>query len=193
MHDVLGHHGGMSTDAAPGDGTVLETERLRLRRWIVADAALQHRLRSERDRRVPAYRRLSEDGRPTVEDLEERIRLDEPPQSLGLLAVVRKDSGEVVGYCGLLPRSYGRDDEPELAYEFLREQWGRGLATEASREVIAWATSAHYPRLWATVREWNAASRAVMRKLGFAETARVDRDVEHGDSLFYMKDLVLKP
>lgn len=179
----------MSTDAEPIDRTVLETERLRLRRWIVEDAALQRRLWSERDPRVPAHRRLYTDGRPTVEDLVERIRREEPAQSLGLLAAVRKDSGEVVGYCGLLPNSHGQVGEPELAYEFLREQWGQGLATEASRAVIAWASSANYLRVWATVREWNVASRAVMRKLGFTETARVERDVEHGDSLFYMKHL----
>lgn len=179
----------MSGDAAEGGATVLETERLRLRRWLISDAEMQHRLWGERDGRVPAHRRLSADGRPTVEDLEERIRLDEPPESLGLLVVVRKDSGEVVGYCGLLANSCGQAGEPELAYEFLREQWGQGLATEASKAVIAWAVSTGYSRLWATVREWNAASRAVVRRLGFTGSGRVDPDREHGDSLFYIKDL----
>lgn len=181
----------MSSDAPPDGDPVLETKRLRLRRCAVADAALQRRLWSERDARVPAHRRISADGHPTVEDLKERIRREESSQVLGLLAVVRKDSGEVIGYCGLLADSHDHAGEPEIAYELLRGHWGQGFATEASRAVIAWAASDGYSRLWATVREWNAPSRAVMRKLGFTETTRVDRDLEHGDTLYYMKDVEL--
>ena len=55
----FGHHGWMSSDVAPDGDPVLETDRLRLRRWVVADAALQHRLWIERDARVPAHRRIS--------------------------------------------------------------------------------------------------------------------------------------
>lgn len=106
---------------------------------------------------------------------------------------MRNDLAEEVGYCGLILHSYGQEGEPEIAYEFLREHWGQGFATEAARAVIAWAESAGLTRLWATVREWNTPSRAVMRKLGFIETARVQRDAQHGDSLFYLLDLTPIP
>lgn len=81
---MLGHHGYVSSDVARGDGSVLETERLRLRRWNVSDAVWQYRLWTERDPRVPAHRRISADGHPTVEGLEERIRREQPPHTLGL-------------------------------------------------------------------------------------------------------------
>ncbi|MGV9194057.1 GNAT family N-acetyltransferase [Microbacterium sp. MC2] len=181
----------MSIPAAPPDGsTVLETDRLLLRRWLVVDAAMQRQLWTERDPRVPPHRRVTADGRPSVEDLEDWIRRDDPSPSLGLLVAVRKDTGEAIGYCGLVANVHGPDDEPELAYEFLRSEWGQGLATEAGQGIIGWAESLGHTRLWATVRDWNAPSRRVMAKLGFVQTSRTEPDARHGDSLFYVKDLV---
>ncbi|HEY5221541.1 MAG TPA: GNAT family N-acetyltransferase [Microbacteriaceae bacterium] len=175
---------------------VLETDRLLLRRWRVSDAALQRELWAERDPRVPPHRRIDADGHPTLKELEDRIRREAASASdtsLGLLAAERRGSGDVIGYCGLIPNVHGQDGEPELAYEFLREVWRQGYATEAAQEVLGWATESGYRRLWATIREWNAPSRRVMDKLGFVETARVEPDDVHGDSLFYMKDLPSLP
>lgn len=168
---------------------MLETERLLLRRWLVSDAAVQHQLWTERDPRVPAHRRLSADGHPTVGELAERIRCAEPTASSGLLAAVRKDDGNVIGYCGLIANTHGQDGEPELAYELLRSEWGRGFATEAARAVLSWAASLGYTRVWASIRDWNAASRRVASKLGFVETSRVEPDAAHGDRLFFVKEL----
>ena len=53
---------------------------------------------------------------------------------------------------------------------------------------LSWAKESGYRRLWTTVRDWNTASRRVMAKLGFVETARVEPDSTHGNSLFYMKN-----
>jgi RimJ/RimL family protein N-acetyltransferase len=125
----------MKQEPASAGTVVLETERLLLRRWRISDAALQRELWTERDARVPPHRRIDADGHPTVEDLEDHIRGPEPDASLGLLAAERRDSGDVIGYCGLIPNVHGQDDEPELAYEFLRRIWGHGYATEAARAV----------------------------------------------------------
>ena len=179
----------MDPAMAPEGATVLETERLLLRRWAVADAVVQRQLWAERDPRVPAHRRISVDGSPSLEDLEDRIRDEYVQPRLGLLAAVRKDSREVIGYCGLIANAHGQDDEPELAYEFLRRDWSRGLATEAASAVLEWAESLGYTRLWATIRDWNTASRHVVSKLGFIVTSRIEPNAEHGDSLFYRKDL----
>jgi [ribosomal protein S5]-alanine N-acetyltransferase len=99
--------------------------------------------------------------------------------------VQRSDGGEVVGYCGLIPNSHGQDGEPEIAYELLRRFWGRGYATESARAVVAWARESGYERLWSTVRAWNAPSRRVMDRLGFAATPRIEADAVHGDTIFY--------
>lgn len=168
--------------------TVLETDRLLLRSWRVAEAVVLRELWTERDPRVPPRRRIDADGHPTVAELEESIRTN-PPSSTGLLAVERKAGGDVIGYCGLVDSGRGSDVEPELAFELLRRVWGQGYATEASLAVLDWARSSGYERLWATVWDWNTASRRVLAKLGFTETGRTEVDPVHGTTLFTARRL----
>jgi ribosomal-protein-alanine N-acetyltransferase len=167
---------------------ILETERLILRPGVAGDAATFHRMWTERDPRVPPHRRIGADGRPTVEDVAERIRAEDEAAGPGLLTIERRDTREVIGYCGLVARGHGSADEPELAFELLRVAHGYGYATEAGRAVVAWADEAGYRRLWAGVREWNAASRGVLAKLGFRESGEVEPDPVHGDSLLTVRE-----
>jgi RimJ/RimL family protein N-acetyltransferase len=175
----------MAGGATPGRDVVLETDRLLLRPWQVAEAVVQRELWRERDPRVPPHRRIDADGRPTVAELEEAIRTGQP-SSARLLAVERRAADEVIGYCGLIDCGRGAD-QPELAFELLRRCWGQGYATEASRAVLDWARSSGHERLWATVWDWNVASRAVLAKLGFAETAR--EDTPYGSNLVLSRRL----
>lgn len=161
----------------------IRTARLSLRPWRVSDAAFHRRLWEERDERVPARRRISADGRPTQVDLEEWIRTYDSIPEPGLLVVDNVLTEAPMGYCGLVDNSVGRPDEPELAFEFLQEFWGRGFATEASRVIIDRAETIGYRYLASTVREWNAASFKVLGKLGFEFTGQREPDAVHGDSL----------
>jgi hypothetical protein len=54
----------------------LDTDRLILRHSRVGDAAVYRQLWTERDLRVPAHRRISSKGRPTVEDIAAQIRAE---------------------------------------------------------------------------------------------------------------------
>ena len=121
----------MAGGAEPNQEVVLETERLLLRPWRVADAAVLRELWAERDARVPPHRRLDADGRPTLEDLEHAIRT-ETRWRTGLLAIERKADGDVIGCCGLVDSDRGAPGEPEIAFELLRRAQGEGSATEAS-------------------------------------------------------------
>lgn len=177
----------MAGAVPPGREVVLETVRLRLRTRQVGDAGVTHQLWSERDDRVPPHRRLDRAGHPTVEELEDSIRT--APSSSGLLAVERRAEGDVIGYCGLVDSGRGADGEPELAFELLRRAWGQGYATEAAEAVLDWARSSGHPRLWATVWDWNTASRRVLARLGFTETGRTEVDPVHGTTLFTTRRL----
>jgi RimJ/RimL family protein N-acetyltransferase len=157
---------------------VLETTRLWLRPWRPVEAVVLHELWTERDARVPPHRRIDADGHPTVEHLAQWIR-NHPPTPSGLLAMERKSDRAVIGYCGLLERS---DGDAELAFELLRRAWDRGYATEAALAVLDWARSSGYQALWATVWEWNVASRHVLAKLGFVEERR-ESDPVYGNNL----------
>lgn len=176
----------MADAAAPGREVVLETDRLLLRPWRVSEAVVQRELWTERDPRVPPHRRIDSDGHPTVADIEGWIR-DASPSSVGLLALERKATEDVIGYCGLIESGRG-PEEPELAYELLRRFWGQGYATEASWAVLDWARSSGYERLWATVWDWNTASRRVLAKVGFTETERQE-DATHGTNLVTTRQL----
>jgi ribosomal-protein-alanine N-acetyltransferase len=173
----------MAAEMTPGREAVLETDRLVLRPWRVAEAVVQRELWTERDPRVPPHRRIDAEGHPTVAELEDAIRAGRP-SSTGLLAVERKAAGDVIGACGLIDGGRGFEGESELAFELLRRVWGRGYATEASKAILDWARSSGYVRLWATVWAWNTASRRVLAKLGFTETGRKEVDAVHGTTLF---------
>jgi [ribosomal protein S5]-alanine N-acetyltransferase len=177
----------MAAAATQGHELVLETDRLLLRPWRVSEAAIQRELWTERDPRVPPHRRIDADGRPTLEDFEDGIRDAAPPSSIGLLAIQLKTEPDVIGYCGLVEGGPEVDGEPELAFELLRRFWGRGFATEASLAVLEWAKSSGHERLWATVWDWNSASRRVLAKVGFTETDRKEVHDAHGTNLFTTK------
>jgi [ribosomal protein S5]-alanine N-acetyltransferase len=171
----------------------LETKRLILRHRRVDEAAIYRQLWTERDPRVPPHRRISPEGRPTVEDIAAQILAERGESGPGILAVERIGRADVIGYCGLIFHGKTRTrglppDEPELAYELLRAARGNGYATEAGRAVVTWVSEAGYARLWAGVRDWNVASRRVLEKLGFRETGRVKPDAVYGDSLLTVRE-----
>jgi [ribosomal protein S5]-alanine N-acetyltransferase len=166
----------------------LETDRLILRHRRVDEAAIYRQLWTERDPRVPPHRRISPEGRPTEEDIAAQIRAERAERGPGILAVERKDTAGVIGYCGLISHGNGSPGEPELAYELLRADHGCGYATEAGRAVVTWAGEAGYRRLWAAVWDWNVASRRVLEKLGFRETGRVEPASVYGDSLLAVRE-----
>src|SRR5580698_4376655 len=124
----------------------LETDRLILRRRRADEAAIYRQLWTERDLRVPPHRRISPEGRPTVADIAAQIRAEREEPGPGILAVERKGTADVIGYCGLVIHGNGSPGEPELAYELLRAAHGRGYATEAGQAVVAWADEAGYRR-----------------------------------------------
>ncbi|MFE6733609.1 GNAT family N-acetyltransferase [Microbacterium sp. NPDC057650] len=162
----------------------LETERLTLRRQREEDAGVFHQLWTERDERVPAHRRIDADGHPDVQDIVEHIRGSDTSKP-GLLTVVLRETGEVLGYCGIA----WHGDEPELAFELLRVAHNRGYATEAGRAVLDWARAAGYSQLGASVWDWNLASRRALEKLGFRETDVVTNQSVHGRSLMTVREL----
>lgn len=170
-----------------GGGT-LRTARLRLRRQLEQDAVVFHQMWTERDERVPAHRQLDAHGHPNMHDIAAHIRgLD---QSIpGLLTVELRETGEVIGYCGVVIDGEQDADEPELAFELLRAVHNRGYATEAGRVVVDWARAAGYRRLKATVWDWNAASRRALDKLGFRESGIVIKQGAHGRSLLTVLEL----
>lgn len=188
MGDGTGRGRGEVGGSTSGAGPTLRTERLVLRRLEEGDAGVLRELWEERDPRVPPHRRIDADGHPTVAELAEWAR-GHRPAGTGFLAVEVVATGQVVGYCGLVDSGRVGEGEPELAFELVRRAWGRGYATEAADAVLGWARAEGHRRLWATVWDWNLASRRVLAKLGFVETDRLEVDPSRGTTLFTVLDL----
>ncbi|WP_310134839.1 GNAT family N-acetyltransferase [Leifsonia shinshuensis] len=149
--------------------SALETPRLRLRPREGRDAEWNLALLAEHPLgRAPGS---LEEERERLDA--QRRRFDE--QGFGLYTIELQETGEAVGYCGLV---VGRASaaQPELAYELLRAHVGGGYATEAASAVVDAAFDAGFPILWATVATWNAPSFGVLRKLGFTATRRAGGD-----------------
>ncbi len=84
---------------------------------------------------------------------------------LGVFAIVWKENNKMVGTVEL--HTYVRNHRAELGYTVNPDYWGRGIALEASKHVIAWG----FEKLWlkrieCTTFTNNKQSRRVCEKLG---------------------------
>jgi RimJ/RimL family protein N-acetyltransferase len=146
---------------------LLETGRLRLRRFVPADVDLLVELDAD-----PEVMRYITYGKPTprsayVETYMPRwIAIYQARPGLGYFAAELRDTGEFLGWFHL------RDDriEPEyveLGYRLKRSAWGRGYATEGARALLTHAFDGlGIERISARTLLGNRASRHVMEKCG---------------------------
>lgn len=115
--------------------TILETERLRMRRLAPADLGDLHALY-----RDPEIRCHFPEGTLTLEETQEELAwfLDGHPDrpELGLWATIHRPTGAFIGRCGLLPWSIDGVDEVEIAYLIAKPYWRQGLGGEAARALV---------------------------------------------------------
>lgn len=109
------------------------------------------------------------DGEPlTREQCVEWVAVSERnyrTRGYGMSALVERESGEIVGFCGLVHPA-GQVDA-ELKYAFKRGRWGRGLATEAATAMLVYAKeSLGLHHAIATTAPENLASQRVLSKAG---------------------------
>lgn len=79
-----------------------------------------------------------------------------------MYAAVVRETGEVAGFTGFVPRTMDCGDEIELGWLYLPEFWGRGYATEAASAL----RPRREGRIVSFIRTDNPASENVARKLG---------------------------
>jgi [ribosomal protein S5]-alanine N-acetyltransferase len=114
---------------------ILETARLRLREMVEADVYDVYLLNSSPNvmRYLGAERPLSSLDE-TLMLLRERIFPQYQSYGVGRWAVILKDNGLFIGWCGL--KYQPAANEYDLGYRFLQNYWGKGYATEAARGVL---------------------------------------------------------
>ena len=167
---------------------VLETERLFLREFSLADAQFVLTLLNE-----PSF--LCYIGDKKVRDINgaEQYLLNGPIGSykkhgFGLYAVELKESSTLIGMCGLLKRQELED--VDIGFAFLPDFWNRGFAFEAAAAVMKYADDIlKLKRIVAITSLDNEASIKLLDRLGFTFESVIKLSKDGGDVKLFAKDL----
>lgn len=155
----------------------LETPRLRLREMTPLDAAALLAVWGDA-RAMRWYPRAL-----TREEVDVWIKkqMERYPSGTGLLAMVLKDTGEVIGDCGPVWQEPDGPPEVEIGYHVRRDCWNQGFATEAARAVRKYAfAELGCDHAISLIRPENLQSRRVAEKNGLTLHRMVIwRDYEH--------------
>lgn len=143
---------------------ILETERLYLRKMVGADFCSLCEILQD-DEVMYAYEGAFSD-REVQEWLERQISRYRQ-YGFGLWAAVLKETGEMIGQCGLTMQPWKEREVLETGYLFNKRYWHQGYATEAARACIQYAFAVlHAKEVCAIIRDTNIASQNVALRNG---------------------------
>lgn len=152
---------------------IIETARLRLREMDADDLPALKAVLQDPVAMV-AYEGAFDDA--GVEEWLARQRGRYSTDGFGLWAAQRRDTGEVIGQCGLTRQSGSGEDVVEVGYLFRRDHWRHGYATEAAYGCVqhAFETIGMLPgdAVHAQIRDTNIASMNVAIRLGMTVRGR---------------------
>lgn len=163
--------------------TLLETDRLALRRFTEADEEVLFDLDGD-----PEVMRFLNGGTPTPRDIVRTVIMprfllyDEHFPSSGFWAAIERSTGDFLGWFSIV-RSEATPVEVSLGFRLRRAAWGKGYATEGAWALVRKAfTELSVQRVVATTYEHNLASRRVLEKMGMTIVRRfrlTPQDVAH--------------
>jgi RimJ/RimL family protein N-acetyltransferase len=152
---------------------VLETERLRLRRFRRDDVDAVYAIIGD-DVAMQYYPRTfdRDDARSWVERNLSRYA----EYGHGLFAVMLKGSDKVIGDCGVILQVVEGEKQLEVGYHLRRDHWGHGYATEAARACMGLAFQGlGAKQVISLIRPDNVPSRRVAERNGM----KLERQVMH--------------
>jgi len=143
---------------------ILETERLFLREMTMGDFDALYAVLSDPEimQHYP-YSFDEERVRSWIERNMKRYTDD----GFGLWAVCLKDTGEMIGDCGLTLQNIDGQILPEIGYHIRRDQQRKGYAKEAAMAVRDWAfQNTEYPALYSYCKYTNVGSFKTAESIG---------------------------
>jgi len=158
----------------------IETARLRLRRFTPDDLDAFAQIIADPDvmKYIGAGETFSVEGaKPHLKNFIEKYW---ESHSFGRWALIYKDSGTLIGHCGLRML----EGTPELVYLLAKLYWRTGLATEAARACLRYAfEELGLETIVAVTKPENSASRRVLEKIGM----KYERDARYHeiDCVYY--------
>jgi len=146
--------------------TNIETTRLNLRQFTIKDADFIYELLNSE----PWLKYIGDRGIRTKEDAEkyihEKIIKQYEEHGFGMLAVVEKVSGKIIGSCGLVKRDFL--PHADLGFAFLPGFEGKGFGFESTKAIVYFSRdNLNMEKLLAITLENNIASISLLKKLGF--------------------------
>ena len=95
----------------------------------------------------------------------------------GLWAVIQRETGEMIGQCGLTMQHYINTQVLEVGYLFQKEFWHYGYATEAAIACRDYAfDKLNVEEVFSIIRDTNIASQNVAKRIGMTIK---DRFIKH--------------
>ncbi len=144
---------------------IVETERLRIRSYVLADAPFIRMLLN-----TPSWLIFIGDrGVKTLDDAEvyimENALMSYEQYGLGPYVVELKETGIPIGHCGLHKRP--ALDDIDIGFAFLPEHAGRGYGYESASALVAYAQNTlGLTRLTGITKPTNNPSIGLLEKLG---------------------------
>ncbi len=145
---------------------VLETERLVLRRFMEPDGAAWSKVLAD-PQVMYAYEHgfSPEEVRQWMDRQQERYEKN----GFGLWAVIEKESGELIGDCGITMQDWNGREVPEIGYHLRRDKWGQGFATEGAIACRAYGFRVlGFPEVFSIIRDNNFPSQRVAIRNGMS-------------------------
>ncbi len=143
---------------------VLETKRLLLRQMIQDDLPALCRILQDEEV-MYAYEHAFSDAEAA--DWLNRQLQRYKDDGFGLWAVILKESGELIGQCGLTMQDIPEGRVVEIGYLFRKDCWHKGYATEAAIGCKEYAfDTLGVSEVYSIIRDNNIASQSVARRNG---------------------------
>lgn len=145
---------------------ILETERLFLREMTQNDFESLCRILQDEET-MYAY-----NGAFNNEEVQQWLnrqlaRYQKYKHKFGLWAVVYKETGDMIGQCGLTMQPWKDREVLEIGYLFRRDCWHKGFATEAAKACKEYAfTVLHADEVCSIIRDINLPSQHVALRNG---------------------------
>jgi ribosomal-protein-alanine N-acetyltransferase len=167
---------------------ILETKRLRLRTFTMADAPFVLQLLN-----TPSWLQyIGDRGIKTLEQAQSYLAngpiMSYNTYGFGLYLVELKEPGMAIGMCGLLKRDYL--EHMDIGYALLPAYEGHGYALEIATATMHYAfTKLHLMHLAAITDTGNERSVKLLKKLGFKLKELIT--IENKDLNLFIKDAII--
>lgn len=155
---------------------MLETERLILRKLEETDDERMFLMDS--DPEVMKYLGTPVKRREDSQEIIRMIQKQYEENGVGRWAVIEKESGLLIGWCGLKLLKEpinGHVETLDLGYRFIPEFWGKGYAWEAAKATLDYGfNELSANTIYAYADAGNTGSNYILTKMGFENTAEFE-------------------